>query len=144
MAIVRSNRFYSFGARAATVIVALAGALGATVAVSSPAAAQSLIGSWNGNGTIVFPSGERERARCRATFQNSGGGGVSMRAICATSSVRVVQTASLSRLTGNTFSGEFYNTEYNIGGSIRIRLQGNRLNASLTGGGGSAQFSMNR
>lgn len=142
MAITRSFRpTASFGTRLAGVVVAL----GAAVAASGPAAAQSLAGSWNGNGTIVYPSGERESARCRATFQNTGGGGVSMRAVCATASVRVVQTASLAKLTGNTFSGEFYNTEYNISGSIRIRMQGNnRLNASLNGGGGSAHFNMGR
>jgi hypothetical protein len=67
-----------------------------------------------------------------------------MRAICATASLRVTQTASLAQLTSNTFSGEFYNTEYNLSGSIPVRVQGNRLNASLNGGGGSAQFSMNR
>lgn len=139
MAITRSSRT-SVGSRFAAAAVAL----GAVVAASAPASAQSIIGSWNGNGTIVYPSGERERARCRATFQNTGGGGVSMRAVCATSSVRIVQTASLAKLTGNTFSGEFYNTEYNLSGSIRIRLQGNRLNASLNGGGGSAHFSMNK
>jgi hypothetical protein len=139
MANIRSSRA-SVGSRFAAVAVAL----GAVVAASAPASAQSILGSWSGNGTIVYPSGEQERARCRATFHNSGGGGVAMRAICATASLRVTQTASLAQLTSNTFSGEFYNTEYNLSGSIRVRVQGNRLNASLNGGGGSAQFSMNR
>jgi hypothetical protein len=123
--------------------VALAGATG-LLGGASPAAAQSIHGTWSGGGMIIFPSGERERARCRATFRPTGGGGISMQGVCATSSVRVSQSASLSRLTSTTYSGEFYNTEYNISGSIRIRLHGSKLNASLNGGGGAAQFVLGR
>ncbi len=92
---------------------------------------------------IIFPSGETERARCRATFRNAGGG-LSMHGVCATASVRVSQSASLSRLTSTSYSGEFFNTEFNISGSIRVRLQGNKLNASLNGGGATAQFVLGR
>jgi len=58
--------------------------------------------------------------------------------------VRVSQSASLSRLTSTSYSGEFFNTEFNISGSIRIRMQGNKLNASLNGGGATAQFVLGR
>jgi hypothetical protein len=124
--------------------MALAGALSILGFGASPASAQSLAGSWAGGGTIIYPSGERERARCRATFRHSGGG-VSMHAVCATASVRVTQSAALSRLTSSTYSGEFINTEYGIQGSIRIKVHSpSRMSASLTGGGGSAHFSLNR
>ena len=118
---------------------ALAAAIGFFGIGATPAAAQNIVGSWSGGGTIVFPSGEQERARCRATFRNAGGGGLSMTGVCATASVRVSQTATLSRLTANSYSGDFFNTEYNLSGSIRIRLQGSRLNASLSGGGATAR-----
>jgi len=127
------------------VALALTGALGVLAAGAGEAAAQSLVGSWAGGGTIVYPSGERERARCRATFHRSGGGGVSMHAVCATASVRVIQNAALSQLTSSTYSGEFTNTEYGIQGSIRIKMHSNsKMSASLNGGGGSAHFSLNR
>ncbi len=123
----------------------LAGAFGAMTFSAAPASAQSLAGSWAGGGTIVYPSGEQERARCRATFRHTGGGGLSMHAVCATASVRVTQSASLAQLTSSTYSGEFTNTEYNIQGSIRIRMHSaSRISASLNGGGGSAQFTLNR
>jgi hypothetical protein len=148
MAIARTSKFALFrsGLRGAAIagasaLVVVAGIAGAT---STPAAAQSIVGSWSGGGLIVFPSGEKERARCRATFRNLSGGGVSMHGVCATASTRVSQSASLSRLTSTTYSGEFYNTEYNLSGSIRIRLQGNKLNASLTSGGATAQFVLGR
>jgi hypothetical protein len=148
MAIAHSAEvaFSGFGFRsaaiaAASALVAVIGVVGATV---TPAAAQSIIGSWSGGGMIIFPSGETERARCRATFRNLSGGSVSMQGVCATASVRVSQSASLSRLTSTTYSGEFYNTEFNLSGSIRIRMQGSKLNASLSGGGATAQFVLGR
>lgn len=124
--------------------LAAAAALSVVSVTATPAAAQTIVGSWSGGGLIIFPSGEKERARCRATFRNVGGGGVSMHGVCATASVRISQSASLSRLTSTTYSGEFFNTEFNISGSIRIRMQGNRLNASLSGGGATAQFLLGR
>jgi len=142
MTINVTKRIFARGVGAA---LALAGALGVGVVSSGPASAQSLVGSWAGGGMIIYPSGEKERARCRATFRMAGGGDFSMRAVCATASARVVQNAALSRLTGSTYMGEFYNTEYGISGSIRIRVHGsNRLSASMKGGGGSAHFSLNR
>jgi hypothetical protein len=129
----------SFGAGAALVVAA--GLLGTA---PSSASAQTIVGNWSGSGTIVFPSGEQERARCRATFRPAAGGDVTMTGVCATASVRVSQSATLSRVTHNTYHGDFFNTEYNISGSIRIRLQGSRLNASLNGGGGSAHFVLGR
>jgi hypothetical protein len=140
LAFFRSG-FRSAAIAAASALAAVMGIFGAT---ATPAAAQSIIGSWSGGGMIIFPSGETERARCRATFRNLSGGSVSMQGVCATASVRVSQSASLSRLTSTTYSGEFYNTEFNLSGSIRIRMQGSKLNASLSGGGATAQFVLGR
>lgn len=122
-------------------------AAGLTLALDStgsPAHAQSLSGSWSGGGVVVFPSGERERARCRATFSSRGGRSYSMNAVCATPSTRVVQRAEVTQLTSTRYSGEFYNTEFGIAGSIRITVEGRRLSASLSGGGGTASFSLSR
>lgn len=103
-----------------------------------------LEGSWSGGGTVRFPSGESERARCRASFRKRGGSSYSMTAVCATPSARVEQTAQLERTGGNRFSGEFSNAEYGVSGSINVTLSGNSLHASLSGGGGSAQFNLGR
>ena len=138
--------FIRSGFRSAAIagVSALTGVIGVAAVAATPAAAELIVGSWSGSGMIIFPSGEKEHARCRATFRQSGGGGISMLGICATASVRVSQSASLSRLTSTSYSGEFVNTEFNIAGSIRIRLHGNKLNASLNGGGATAQFVLGR
>jgi hypothetical protein len=121
-------------------------AAGILAAASPPAVGQqaSLEGTWNGTGTVIFPSGERERARCRATFRRQSSSRFGMNAVCATASTRVAQSAQLARTSANRFSGEFYNSEYSFSGSIAITVQGNRLSAALAGGGGTAHFNLTR
>ena len=67
-----------------------------------------------------------------------------MTAQCATASVRVAQTAALARVSANRFTGDFYNAEYAILGTITIIMHGNKLKASLSGGGGSAFFALSK
>lgn len=116
------------------------------LAMSPPALGQQagLEGTWNGTGTVILPSGDRERARCRATFHRQSSNSIGMNAMCATASTRIAQSAELTRTSANRFSGEFYNSEYSFSGSIAITVQGNRLNATLVGGGGSAHFNLTR
>jgi hypothetical protein len=127
-----------------SIAVAALVALAAASTTPSQAQQQSLLaGSWSGGGTVTLKSGNIEKVRCRATFSPSGNG-ASMSAQCANATARVSQTAELTRVSATRYIGEFRNPEYNISGSIRITLSGNSLNASLTGGGGSASMSMNR
>ena len=120
----------------------------ATVAVSLslPAYGQQagLDGSWSGSGRFTLPSGATESARCRATFRRQSGNTFGMKAQCATASVRIAQTAALARVGANRFTGDFYNAEYAVSGTITITVQGNKLSASLDGGGGSAFFALSK
>jgi hypothetical protein len=117
----------------------------AALAVAAPTQAQqiSISGAWNGSGTVSTPSGNVEKVRCRATF-NQSGKDATMSATCANASARVTQYAELTRISGNKFSGEFTNPEYGISGSIRVTVNGNSLSASLQGGGGSAFINLSR
>lgn len=133
-----------FVSRPARIVAAalLAGVAGfASAALSNDG---NLEGAWSGSGKIIFPSGETEVARCKANFKKQGGDSYGMSAICATASTRVLQTANISRLTANRFSGEFNNPDFGITGSIRITLSGSRMSASLEGGGGKAEFSLSK
>ena len=67
-----------------------------------------------------------------------------MNAVCASSSTRVAQTASLEQVGANRYSGEFINTEYGVTGRINLTLSGSSLSANLNGGGASAFFNLNR
>ena len=128
----------------------LAGVLGAAMVGSwaNPAQAQraaGLEGSWSGGGRVIFPSGDSERARCRATFRRQAGSTYSMNATCATSSARIAQVASVRKVGAGNYAGRFRNAEYDVSGAINITLRGDRLAASLSGGGGgSARLSLTR
>ena len=67
-----------------------------------------------------------------------------MSAVCASTSARVAQVARVQRVSTNSFEGQFYNREYDISGTIFITVRGNRLSASLSGGGGRGTFSLTR
>jgi hypothetical protein len=127
--------------RAATV-----GAVATMTAFAAPAsaAADGLAGSWRGNGSIVLPSGATEKARCRVSFSKQGGRSYSMNAVCASSSARVAQTASLEQVSANRFAGDFTNSDYGVTGTIHLTLSGNSLSANLNGGGARAFFNLNR
>jgi hypothetical protein len=119
--------------------LAIAGCMATAVYAQQP----SIGGTWSGGGTVTLKSGNVEKVRCRATFSPSGNG-ASMSASCANATAKVTQTAELTRVSATRYIGEFNNPEFNISGSIRITISGNTLNASLSGGGGSASMSMNR
>ena len=106
--------------------------------------AVSLEGSWSGSGTVTFPSGGTEAARCRASFRRQSDDTFAMNALCATPSGKVAQTAQLQRIGGNRFSGAFQNTEYGISGQINIVVRGNSLSAALDGGGATASLKLSK
>jgi hypothetical protein len=132
----------------ATLRSALGGVLAAALlsfTAAPPAAAETgLSGSWSGGGSVVLPSGASEKARCKVTFRKSGGKSYDMNAVCASSSAKVAQTATLEQVGANRFAGDFTNSEYNISGTISVTLSGNSLSAALRGGGGSAFFNLSR
>jgi hypothetical protein len=131
----------------------IGGIAGAAVAVATLAVGGShatlaaeggLEGSWQGGGRVVLPSGNSERVRCRATFRRQSATSYAMSAVCATPSARVAQQGQVQRVSGNAYAGRFYNPEYDASGTVRITVRGNRLTASLAGGGGSGQLAMTR
>jgi hypothetical protein len=122
----------------------IAGVLCGITASSALAQQASLLGAWSGTGRMVLPSGDVERVRCRVSFRQRSSRTFGMSAVCATASTRIAQVASLWRVSANSFHGQFFNREYDISGSIQITVRGNRLWASLSGGGGSGTIRLSR
>jgi hypothetical protein len=121
--------------------LALMPAVGARPVWAQPV---SIAGNWSGSGVVRLPNGNSESVKCRASFTHVGNG-ARMNATCANASVRVSQSAELTRAGGNRFVGDFVNAEYNISGSIRIVMNGsNSMSAALSGGGGTATFTLSR
>jgi hypothetical protein len=115
----------------------------ALFAADMPARAETLAGSWSGGGAVHY-SDRRERAKCHATFSRVSGTLYRMSASCATPSGRVDQTASVNRVGKNVYAGSFHNKQYNVSGSIQIRLSGSTQHVNLRGSVGGATFKLRR
>ena len=127
--------------------LAAAGGMLAMVPVAESKSAKgsgSLAGSWSGSGWVSFSNGKRERARCHAHYSPNGGKSFSLNATCATSSGKASQHATVYEVSNNRFRGTFYNTEYNVTGSIRVVLNGNSQSVTLSGDSNSAAISLSR
>jgi hypothetical protein len=121
-----------------------AGLLGAAVFMSPAMAESDLSGSWSGGGSVNYNSGSKEKARCRAQFNKIGASSYSMNATCATASGKVSQSATLKKTGANSYAGSFRNPEYNVTGSINVRINGSSQNVSMSSDAGSANFSLSR
>jgi hypothetical protein len=122
---------------------ALASALTASVTAFAEARSEggSIAGSWSGGGVVVYSSGQRERARCQASY-SGGGGSVMMSGNCATPSGSVFQSARLRRVGANSYAGSFFNSQYNTSGSIYVTVHGGTQSVNLRSSAGSASLTL--
>jgi len=117
--------------------------VGPSEAEPAAAAVASLSGSWSGGGWVSFANGNKEKARCRAHYSGSGGS-YTVSATCATASGKASQTARVYKVGGSSYKGSFFNSDYNVRGTIRVNVHGNSQSVSLAGDGASAQLSLSR
>ena len=140
------NRVLRFGRGVAT--LALVAVTGLAMAVSAgPVRAEmvNLDGSWSGGGSVKFPSGAREAARCRASFKKRGAESYLVNARCASASGKVEQSALLTYVGGNQFSGSFFNEDFKVDGTITVTVSGNSQSVSISSpAGSSANFKLTR
>ena len=127
-------------------IRALTLALLMAVSVPATADAQSrgLEGAWTGGGSVMFSSGAKEQARCRARYTRRTDASYFVNATCATASGRASQTAVVRRAGPNSYRGRFHNSEYDISGLIFVIIRGNSQSVRLTSRSGSAFLQLGR
>jgi len=104
----------------------------------------ALSGLWSGGGIVVYPSGTRERARCRVHYSAESESHVAVNASCATASGTVSQNARLRKTGANSYSGSFFNSQYNFTGSISVVVHGNSQNVTLRSSSGTASLTLVR
>ena len=104
----------------------------------------SLAGSWSGGGWVSFASGAKEKARCHANYSRAGSDAYSLSATCATSSGKASQTATVYKVSEGRYRGSFFNSDFNVHGTIRVAVHGNSQDVSLSGDGASAGLSLSR
>lgn len=138
---VKTRYFHQKSASAVACILLLA------VVAAGPVRADSanLDGNWTGGGSVNYPSGAKESARCRASFKKRSGTSYSVNARCASASGKIEQSATLTEVGSNVYSGSFFNTEYKVDGTITVKVSGNSQVVSISSpAGSSANFRLSR
>ncbi|MGE5266461.1 MAG: hypothetical protein ACM3L9_03755 [Deltaproteobacteria bacterium] len=128
-------------------LILIAGSALSNVALPRAAFADTvdLDGAWSGGGSVKFPSGAKEAARCRANFKKRGAESYLVSARCASASGKVEQSALLTRVGGNQYTGSFFNEEYKVDGTITVTVSGNSQSVSISSpAGSSATFRLTR
>src|SRR5262245_46671235 len=124
--------------------IALLIASGSLALETGSAQAADLQASWSGGGPISFASGGKEYARCRARYSRRSNEGYVVSAVCATPSARAEQTASLRKVSDNTYRGTFYNREYGVSGTILVIVRGTIQTVRLTSEAGWALLTFSK
>lgn len=115
--------------------------------ISSAALAQSLpfaglAGSWTGSGSISLSDGSKERLRCRATYQVSGGDARLQQSLrCASDSYRFDLNSDIASV-GSAISGTWSEASRGISGSLSGRASSGSISAVVDAPGFSANLSV--
>jgi hypothetical protein len=100
----------------------------------------SLSGAWSGGGFLKSASGQRERLRCRANYNESENGTRLKQSLrCASDSYRFDVNANIIS-EGGVLSGSWTETSRNVSGSVSGRVSGGQIQARIDGAGFSASL----
>jgi len=114
------------------------------VAAAVPVRAASLEGLWTGGGYVQPASGQRERVSCRVSYSRRSRSVLGVVATCATTSTKIRQTGELLMVSPTRYVGDFYNAQYDIGGRIRVIVNGTRQTVTFTSGNGGGRLSLQK
>lgn len=122
------------------------GVLAVILTWSVPASAQeaSLEGSWSGSGYAMTNSGQRERVKCRASYRREARDVFALSAVCASPSVKLTQSGSISRVGSDRYVGDLYNPEFGISGRVRIVVSGTRQSVTISTPQGSGSLTLSK
>jgi len=120
----------------------LASAVAMSAVPAPTARADGFAGLWRGSGYVNPAEGRRERVRCRVVYTPSGRERYAVTARCATQSTNIEQVGEIRRSGRDSYIGNFYNADYNVRGSIRIRVQGGRQAVSLSSQAGTGELTL--
>lgn len=133
----REVRMKNFKAVAVLVLTAL-------VAFPIGAHAASLSGTWSGSGYVIPKDGPRESVRCRVTFSQESSKLFAVKAVCASTSTKIIQTGEVLMVNPNRYVGDFYNAEYDIAGRVRISLSGSSQTVTFSSKNGHGSMTLRK
>ncbi|HVY19683.1 MAG TPA: hypothetical protein VHA70_06335 [Bauldia sp.] len=108
-------RFVSGGLKVASVVMLLGLAAAPVRAADNPFAA--MVGQWNGNGTVTYASGTKERLRCRVRYDQNAQDTILQTLRCASDSYKF-QINAFYRNTEGKLNGHWEELTLQVSGSI--------------------------
>lgn len=132
------------GRRLSSLRTAMIASLCAVASSGVSAQSGSLEGTWSGGGYAEVSSGQRENVSCRVRYTREGADVFGVSAVCASKSVKLKQTGTVSRVAANRYVGDLYNAEYDVAGRIRIVVSGSSQSVTMTSKRGSGSLSLSR
>lgn len=111
---------------------------------ANAASSELLQGAWRGTGYVKPTDGERQRVECEVRLTPQGSKVVAVSATCRSNSTTIHQTGQLSIVTPNRYIGDFYNTEYDISGRIRVVASGSSMTVTFFGPRGSGTINLTK
>lgn len=119
-------------------------AVTALFAVPFGAEAASLSGTWSGSGYVNPKDGKRETVRCRVTYTRESEKVYGVKAVCATTSVKINQTGEVLMVNQRRYVGDFYNPDYDVSGRIRLTLSGSSQTVTFSGRQGHGSMTLRK
>ena len=116
----------------------------AAFAVSEPVVAAGIEGTWSGRGYVKPADGKRETVRCKITYRRQTKKVFSVLAVCATPSAKIHQTGEVLMVRKNRFVGDFYSSEYDISGRVRVTLRGSRQTVTFSSARGRGSVTLSK
>ncbi|HXW30359.1 MAG TPA: hypothetical protein VEK55_13435 [Xanthobacteraceae bacterium] len=125
------------------VLAALMGGAFATMVLSSPVFPEgtqgasgpfeALAGLWSGNGVVQTSDGLHEKVRCKATYVAENAGHIVKLELRCASDAYKFELSSHIMQTGDSLSGNWFESTHRVGGSISGRNTGHEIDARAEG-----------
>jgi hypothetical protein len=93
----------------------------------------ALSGLWSGNGVVQTSDGQHERVRCKATYVPANAGHIVKLDLRCASDAYNFELSSNIMQTGDSLSGNWFESAHRVGGSISGRNTGREINARAEG-----------
>lgn len=94
--------------------------------------AASLEGTWSGTGFVKPKDSKRQKVRCRITYSRESSKVFGVRAACATTSNKILQTGRVLKVSSKRYIGDFYNQQFDVSGRVRVSVSGSRQTVSFS------------
>ncbi len=112
--------------------------------LSGPVSAASLSGTWSGGGYVKPSGGKRERVKCRVTYRKQSSKVFSVSAVCASKSNKIRQSGEVLKVSSTRYVGDFYNSDFDISGRVRVKISGSRQTVSFKSSSGHGSMTLSK